>query len=376
MGKTHRRWNKETIISLIQKKHADGEKLNPGSVKKSDSGLYGSAINHFGGWPAAIAASGLDYSKILLRRAKKAGGNISPDKKPKPARRDSISSISRKQLSILEDRELLELAKKVKKKRRGWMEARNKIVEHNRRLVIAVASKFSPKFSDPTVLFDLIQEGEIGLIRAVEEWNPKRAKLSTYSYWWIRQSIQRAIEDRFGLVRVPPHKHTIWNKVRRVTTNFKNEFGRLPNERELARILNLPDSKVRKLLVEMESTPNDRTVMSLDASPNGNDSGEEDAGSLAGILKDPSSLAPDRILERETESVEPFEDFFRSLRDSEKNIRIFKMVNGLDSSGFEAKTLQEVGDHFNLSRERIRQIVKRIATKLHHWKFRKELELE
>lgn len=281
-------------------------------------------------------------------------------------------------LQILTRKECLELSKRILKTKANDREAVNALVRHNLKLVVSIAKKFLGLTDFE--LADLIQEGIPGLIRAAEKYDyRKRFQFSTYATWWIRQSIQRAIHETGETVRVPPHAHERWWKIRKFAKRFQNRYGREPTEDEIVKSLASSSKKgkviLKKALFEMRTIPNFHNLLRIDASPNSDNHGDEDGNSLAEIIKDTFSLTPEQILERKTESAAPFEDFFNSLSESERNIRVFKMVNGFDSGGMEIKTLQEVGDHYNLSRERVRQIVERIRRKLYHWKCRKEFEL-
>ncbi len=225
-------------------------------------------------------------------------------------------------------------------------QAKKELTEANLRLVVSVAKRY---IRSGMPLLDLIQEGNLGLLRAVDRFQYRRGfKFSTYATWWIRQGITRAIADRARTIRVPVHMVERMNQLARVSREMTSELGREPTPEELARRTRMPASKIRLIL---ESA---RQPVSLETPI-----GEERA--LGDLLEDRSAGSPtDRILGEDlTEQVD------RALaRLTPKEQEILKLRFGI--GGAEAQTLEEVGKRFALTRERIRQIEAQALRKLRH----------
>lgn len=236
-------------------------------------------------------------------------------------------------LTIAEE---IKLAKRIHK---GDKAARDHMIQANLRLVVKIAMDYKD-FGLP--LLDLISEGNLGLIKAVERFDPaKGGKLSTYAAWWIKQSIKRALANQSKTIRLPVHLVDKISKMRRMAMTLTEEFGREPTDEELARELQIPTSKVAHLK-SVSVRP-----ASLDA-PVGEDSDSATFGDIVG----------------DENAVSPYED----LRDSSRDTDLHAMVNALESreseilkdrfglEGRDTLTLEEVGQKFNVTRERIRQI--------------------
>ena len=237
---------------------------------------------------------------------------------------------------LLTPAEEVALAKRIK---RGDREARNHMIQANLRLVVKIAHDYKD-FGLP--ILDLISEGNIGLIKAVERFDPaKGGKLSTYAAWWIKQSIKRALANQSKTIRLPVHLVDKISKMRKVATALTEEFGREPTEEEIAIEMQIPVNKI----AHMKSVS--VRPASLDAPIN-----DEEGGSPFGeIVGDENAISPYDTL-REKNIQGDLRDLLDSLE--EREARIIKMRFGLD--GHNEMTLEEVGKLFDVTRERVRQL--------------------
>lgn len=240
------------------------------------------------------------------------------------------------QVPLLTPEEEIRLAARIKK---GDKAARTKMIKANLRLVVKIAHDYA-NLGLP--LLDLISEGNIGLMKAVERFDPKKGgKLSTYAAWWIKQSIKRALANQAKTIRLPVHLVDKISKLKRAAHQLSERLGREPTDEELAKYVDMPVAKVAQL----------RTISvrpaSLDA-PVGND---EDATAFSEIVGDESAATPFEVL-RDKTMREDVRDVLRELDPREAEILIMRF--GID--GNKPKTLEEVGRKFGVTRERIRQI--------------------
>lgn len=249
-----------------------------------------------------------------------------------------------KLLSPARERQLAMRAKKGDKK------ARDELIKANLRLVISVAKRYTGRGLS---FMDLIQEGNIGLMKAVEKFDWKKGyKFSTYATWWIRQSITRAIADQARTIRIPVHLVETINRMNKIIREYLQEYGEYPSREELAKLLDKPIEKMDEIL---QAT---KEIISVDAQIG---SLEDDDTYIGDFIEDTSVDKPEEIAARMILK-EELEKVLDTLKP--KEAAVLKMRYGLIDGN--AKTLEEVGNFFNVTRERIRQIEAKALRKLRH----------
>ena len=288
----------------------------------------------------------LEWANELGRKRQKWSPNIKAHKEAIDGEQEKLASIERQLFLPLTD--IKEINRTMSVGEAKARRAKKEMVEANLRLVISIAKKYTNRGLQ---FLDLIQEGNIGLMKAVDKFEYRRGyKFSTYATWWIRQAITRSIADQARTIRIPVHMIETINKLNRISRQMLQQFGREPTPEELAKEMEMPEDKIRKVLKIAKEPISMETPI-----------GDDEDSHLGDFIEDTNASSP---VESATETglMETVRDVLAGL--TPREAKVLRMRFGIDMNT--DHTLEEVGKQFDVTRERIRQIEAKALRKLRH----------
>jgi RNA polymerase primary sigma factor len=288
----------------------------------------------------------LAWAEELGRKRQKWSPNIKPHREQIDAEQEKLQAIEKKLFLPLTD--IKEINRSMSVGEAKARRAKKEMVEANLRLVISIAKKYTNRGLQ---FLDLIQEGNIGLMKAVDKFEYRRGyKFSTYATWWIRQAITRSIADQARTIRIPVHMIETINKLNRISRQMLQQFGREPTPEELSKEMDMPEDKIRKVLKIAKEPISMETPI-----------GDDEDSHLGDFIEDTNASSP---IDSATETglVETVRDVLAGL--TPREAKVLRMRFGIDMNT--DHTLEEVGKQFDVTRERIRQIEAKALRKLRH----------
>jgi len=241
-------------------------------------------------------------------------------------------------IPLLTPAEEIELGEKVQARGRGTQEARHRMIRSNLRLVISIAKRYT---NMGLTFSDLVEEGNIGLMRAVEKFNPKRGyRFSTYASWWIKQAIMRALSNQGKTIRIPVYVYDMISRWRKVRDGLTQKLNRIPTRREIADLMQVPVQKVKEIENIVGRPGSLNAPVSLDST-----------AELIDLIQDDATHSPEKELSDVLRD-ERIHEILNTLDERERKIVVLRF--GLE--GQDSHTLEEVANEFGITRERIRQI--------------------